>query len=315
MKTEVKALLYNAAGHDEAMATADIDFAGLNKNKLLWIDGPADKLVTLKALPEDVARAIHADAQTATLEIFDSCYRFFVPVLDSNNAIRQLTFLVGKGCLITICDQRPGFMDRFVETDRGETLNGKLTPSALAASLLSELLDDYRKGIADIDKKIDKLDENILRVREKKAPLATLATLRRRVSRLRSSLGDMGGTIHALTRPDFLAHIDACDHTHFENTARILDRLDDAVARARETIIGSFDLYTTRVAQDTNQLVKALTIATVITGVIGCAAGIFGMNFDTPFFHSGAVGFLEVTAAMVMTSLAIVGIAIWRRWF
>jgi len=86
------------------------------------------------------------------------------------------------------------------------------------------------------------------------------------------------------------------------------------VARARETIIGSFELYTTRVAQDTNQLVKALTIATVITGVIGCAAGVFGMNFDTPFFHSGLVGFLGVTLAMVMTSIAIVIIAVWRRW-
>lgn len=315
MKAEVRALLYNAAGHDEAIDTADIDFAGLNKDKLLWIDGPAQKLVELKSLPEGIVGAVHTDAQTATLEIFDSCYRFFVPVLDRNNTVRQLIFLVGKGFLITICDQRPGFMDRFVETDRGETLNGKLTPSALAASLLSELLDDYRKAIADIDRKIDKLDEEILQVREKKTPLATLASLRRRVSRLRLALGDMEGTSHALTRPDFLAHIDVSDHAYFENISRVLDRLDDAVARARETIIGSFDLYTTRVAQDTNQLVKALTIATVITGVIGCAAGVFGMNFDTPFFHSGAAGFMQVTAAMVMTALAIVAIAIWRRWF
>ena len=314
MKSKIKALLYNAAGHDEAIATAEIDFARLNKNKLLWIDGPPETVAKLDALPEDLARAVDTDAQSATLEIFDSCYRFFVPVLDSGHAMRTLTFLVGKGCLITMCDHRPDFMDRFVETDRGETLNGKLTPSALAASLLAELLDEYRKAIADIDRRIDKLDEDILRVREKHTPLSTLATLRRRVSRLRSSLDDMGGTIHALTRPDVLVHIDACDHTYFESTGRTLDRLDDAVARARETIIGSFDLYTTRVAQETNQLVKALTIATVITGVIGCAAGVFGMNFDTPFFHSGLVGFLGVTMAMVATSLAIVMIAIWRRW-
>ena len=314
MKSKIKALLYNAAGHDEVIATADIDFASLNKNKLLWIDGPTEKVAKLDALPEDLARAVHTDAQTSTLEIFDSCYRFFVPVLDSGSTLRTLTFLVGKGCLITMCDHRPDFMDRFVETDRGETLNGKLTPSALAASLLAELLDDYRKAIADIDRRIDKLDEDILCVREKHTPLNTLATLRRRVSRLRLSLGDMGGTIHALTRPDVLVHIDDSDHTYFESTSRTLDRLDDAVARARETIIGSFDLYTTRVAQETNQLVKALTIATVITGVIGCAAGVFGMNFDTPFFHSGLVGFLGVTLAMVATSLAIVMIAIWRRW-
>jgi len=57
-----------------------------------------------------------------------------------------------------------------------------------------------------------------------------------------------------------------------------------------------------------------LTIATVITGVIGAVAGIFGMNFDTPVAHSGLPGFLIVTGAMIAASMTIVFLAIWRRW-
>jgi len=95
---------------------------------------------------------------------------------------------------------------------------------------------------------------------------------------------------------------------------RLFERLEDDVSRARETVIGSFELYSSRVAQDTNQLVKILTIATVITGVIGAVAGIFGMNFDTPFAHAGLPGFLLVTGAMIAVSAAIVLLALWRRW-
>lgn len=263
----------------------------------------------LEGLPDDIQEAVTTDPVSTNLEIFDSCYRFFVPVPDLSTAkTSDVQFVVGKSCLVTLAAIRPEFMDRFVDTDRGETLNGRLTASALAAARLSELLDTYRVAIAGIDKEIDTLDESILSVRETKTPLKKLATLRRRLSKLGAAVGEVGSTVHALTRPDFLAHIDSEDHVHFEAISRTVDRLDDGIARARETIIGSFDLYTTRVAQETNQLVKSLTIATVITGIVGCAAGVFGMNFDTPFFHSGQVGLLLI-------SLTIIAIAIWRRWF
>jgi Mg2+ and Co2+ transporter CorA len=57
-----------------------------------------------------------------------------------------------------------------------------------------------------------------------------------------------------------------------------------------------------------------LTIATVITGVIGAVAGVFGMNFDTPIAHSGLHGFLLITGTMIAVSVGIVGVALWRRW-
>ncbi|MGN6210456.1 magnesium transporter CorA family protein [Asticcacaulis sp.] len=315
-KSELRILLYNAAGHDEDIEGQVLDFAQLNASQLLWISGSVAEIVKLNGLPDEVKAAVTAEAGTANLEIYDNCYRFFVP----NPNLRTqpetpLLFVVSPLCLITVATGRAEFMDRFIETDRGESLNGKLTASALAAALLSEILDDYRLAIASIDREIDKLDEGILSAREAKEPLKKLAILRRQVSKLRAAIGETGSTVHALTRPDFFAHIEGSDHCYFEAVSRTLDRLDDSVARARETIVGSFDLYTTRVAQDTNQLVKALTIATVVTGVIGCAAGVFGMNFDTPFFHSGIFGFAIVTAAMVMASIIIISVAIWRRWF
>ncbi len=313
----IRALLYNAAGHDEEIVVADAATRSLGKDQLLWIDGPVDELRAQKQLPKDIKTALSEELGASSLEILGPVYRFTVPLLPerANGRSRLLGFVVGKTWLVTLSDSRPDFMNRFIETDRGETLNGRMTPSALAVSLVSELLDSYRMELARINKAIDKLDDEIMTAREKKAPLQTLAGLRRQVSALRIALDATGDTVHAFTRPDFFAHIDPADHIYFDGLARSHERLTDSMSRARETIISSFDLYSTRVAQETNQLVRALTIVTVVTGVIGAAAGIFGMNFDTPFAHSGVTGFVDVTVAMFVLTAGIIAMAIWRKWF
>ena len=306
--------LYDAAGRDRDIDLAGFDISVLGREQLLWVDGSPNDMAGLPHLPKPMREALGAGESHSGVEIFDAFYRFRVTALSQRAEAPVITFIVAETWLMTLSDPRPDFMDRFVETDRGETLKGRMTPSALAAALLSEHMAGYRTEIAGLDKAVDTLDDTIMRAREKHAPLRTLAVLRRRIASLRTSLDDLGATIHALTRPDFFAHIDEADRGHFESLSHTHDRLEDMVVRARETIFGSFDLYATRVAQDTNQLVKALTIVTVITGVIGAAAGVFGMNFDTPFSHSGVVGFYLVSAGMVFTAFIILGLAWWRRW-
>ncbi|MDV6331167.1 magnesium transporter CorA family protein [Asticcacaulis sp. 201] len=314
--TSIRTFLYNAEGHDEEIELTSRP-RRIGKNQLLWVDGSGVDLEGFKHLPPDMRAALAEDRGTRNLEIFDTFYRFVMPCpyRSKGRNSASLVFIVGKSWLLTVSETRPKFMDRFVETDRGETLNGRLTPSAFAVALVAELLEVYREEVARIETEIDKLDSAIFTSNEKQTLLETLAKLRGQVSRLRKSLAEAANTIHALTRPDFFAHIEASDRAYFEGLGRILERLQDSVSNARETVIGSFDLYTTRVAQDTNKLVKALTIVTVITGIVGATAGIFGMNFDTPFFHSGISGFSYVTGVMVGSAVAIVIVAIWRRWF
>jgi Mg2+ and Co2+ transporter CorA len=250
--------------------------------------------------------------ELGSLQIFDDHYRFAIALHDKEQS--KLGFVVGKTWLLTLSKTRPRFFDDFVEADKGETLKGRLSATALTATLLIRQLDAYRKEVALVDTAIDRLDETILRSREKRAPLGVLAALRRRVAGLRSALGDQREVIHGLIGPDFFAHVTSADQPFLVETNRVLERAEDDVARARETVIGSFELYATRVAQDTNQLLKALTIATVITGIIGAVAGIFGMNFDTPIAHTGLEGFLLVTGAMLLASTALVAVAVGRRW-
>lgn len=306
---DVRAILYDAGGHDQDVELDTVDIESLGKRQLLWVDQTGSMAVKL---PEPMRSALGSPDDGGSLEIFDQFYRFCIPTLDLDGSC--LRFAVGNSWVLTASERRPKFFDEFLEADQGETLKGKMTPTAFMASLLMRHLDGLREEIAGVDVAIDKLDDKILRGREKRSPLTSLAALRRRLASLRMVLKGQRSVVHGLIAPDFLAHVSEADREFLVEANRLFERLEDDVTRARETVIGSFDLYASRVAQDTNQLLKVLTIATVITGVIGAVAGVFGMNFDTPVAHSGLPGFLAVTGAMIMVSLGIIAVAIWRRW-
>ena len=308
-KNNLRTILYDADGPDRDVDLAAIDINRLGTQQLLWVDLIGSTPIEL---PEQMQSALGAPDDAGSLEIFDQFYRFCIPTRDLDETC--LRFAVGKSWVLTASERRPKFFDEFVEADQGETLKGKMTSTAFMASLLMRHLDGLREEIAGVDVAIDKLDDTILRGREKRSPLASLAALRRRLAGLRVVLRGHRSVVHGLIAPDFLAHVSEADREFLVEANRLFERLEDDVTRARETVIGSFELYASRVAQDTNQLVKVLTIATVITGVIGALAGIFGMNFDTPVAHSGLPGFLAVTGAMVAVSVGIVALAIWRHW-
>ncbi|MEO7965257.1 MAG: CorA family divalent cation transporter, partial [Gemmatimonadaceae bacterium] len=249
------------------------------------------------------------------LETYESYFQFSVPLPPRTGADgTRLDFIVGKQWLLTIRDCDIPFLAAFREQDRGESMKGKLTPAALAASLMDWHLETFQVELSEIQKAVDKIDTEILEERERRPPLTILAAMRARVSKLRATLGEHRAIIHGLLRPDFDWLADSPEVVYFKALESHFHRAEDGVERARETVIGSFELYATRTAQDTNQLVRALTIVTVVIGMAGAIAGIFGMNFDTPIAHAGSRGFVIVTVAILVLAVVTLVVARLRKW-
>lgn len=309
----VSCILYDATGHDQALESIPNSISDLSREQLLWVDVSGDVEAEIARLPTPLIEAARATPEQPHLQIFDQFYRFSLPLFEHPGQF--LTFVIGKSWVLTIGANREAYFDEFVESERGETLKGRLSPTAFMAALLMRHYDAFRGLVLNVDRSIDKLDDSILRSREKRPPLNTLAALRKRVADLRATLSEQRGIVRGLTAPDFLASVEQRDSDFLLEVIRSFERAEDEIVRARDTVLGSFDLYATRVAQDTNSLLKALTIITVITGLVGAVAGIFGMNFDTPIPHSGLLGFVLVNAGMFAVSAAIIALALWRRWF
>ena len=328
--------LYDANGHDREVAIGDID---VKDHSLLWIDtdGRDDaelgKLADVLDLEADALRPTY-NCKAPALDNHGHYFRFGVdtapshgangepPSVDDQEASREggvagsvrLDFLVGEKWLLTIHQAPVAFLHNFRAQDKAETGIGVLSPQTLAASLLDWHLGEYFHEVSLIEASTDKLEERILRHEANSQVLRRIVAVRRRIARLRAILVAQRDVFYGLSRPDFALVTDAGASPYYEALAGRFDRALDEVERARDVVVGSFDIYTARASQQTNELVKALTFITAIIGVCAAVAGLFGMNFTASVFEARDAGFYGVTFGLVGFALLALIVAKWRDW-
>ena len=87
----------------------------------------------------------------------------------------------------------------------------------------------------------------------------------------------------------------------------------DAAREAKESTRGSFDLLVARIGQRTNDIMKVLTLVTVILLPATVLAGIMGMNFQVGLFDVVWM-FWTVIAVMLGIAVLVLSIARSRSW-
>ena len=309
--------LYDASGHDRPLAAKDLPKVRLKADSLLWINGTADEIAAL-TLPKSIAAAVDViPAQSGAVQIHDAFYTLTVPVLNhtTGNEWDELLLIVGQEWLISRGGSNAADFDQLLANEVGETSKGQLSGSTMAVTLIAEHFGRVHARIAGINREVDRIEERILTASERRNTLQVMAVLRRQVSRLRTLVDAYRGLITTLTRPDFLPEIDKDDRQHFAHLLAGFERLEDEVARLRESVVESFELYATRVAQDTNRLLRTLTFLTIGIGLVGALAGVFGMNFKAALFEQGANGFYMATFVMagILAVTGTIAVLTYRR--
>ena len=331
----IEAYFYDADGRDRQISLEDVSVDTLGPENLLWIDvhdhDPAE-LESVRALLElrpDVWTA--DDASRSQLENYGEYFRFSVGTAPTQNhggenhrsqlaeehgvpGSVRVDFIVHERWLVTVRDGDVPCFERFRDQDKADTLIGLLTGQALAASLLDWHLGEYFQEVSKIEEAVDRLDERVLRESATRSLLGRMVALRRRVSKLRSLLVAQREVFYGLSRPDFALVTDSGAAPFYEGLVTRFERAVDEVERTRDVVVGSFELFTSRTGQQTNDLVKVLTFLTAIVGFCAAIAGLMGMNFKLAFFETGLKGFSLVTGGLVLVALISVAYARHRDW-
>lgn len=134
------------------------------------------------------------------------------------------------------------------------------------------------------------------------------------MSRLCTQLAAQRPIFYGFSQPDFALNFSDVTEQAYPVLSRRFDRASDEVERTREVVVGSFELFTSMTAQQTNDLVKALTFLTAIICFCALVAGILGINFELPILQSGMRGFEAVIGRMARLSVLALFAARWRRW-
>jgi Mg2+ and Co2+ transporter CorA len=300
---------------DEHVATRD-------DNHLLWIEldrnDEEELRETSRALDidDEISGELLAETGRARIRDFPSHLHATVMVPeDAAGNLLQIDCLVGDGWLLTLgpreADTIQAFRDRV--TGRGEL--GALDAPSFLAALLEWMIEGYLEAFDAIEAELEEADVEAMRDHggSTDATLSQLVELRRRTGRLRRALGDHRQVIGALAHPEFDA---ISTEESSERFVRLGDRLDNAIDladSAQSGVLGSFELTIARSAQRTNDIMKVLTLASVLLLPTTALAGVMGMNFKVGLFEDTWL-FWAVIAVMLSLAAVTLSAARLRHW-
>lgn len=324
----LRAVLFDADHDDRMLQESEVDPGALDDRQLLWLDVEQTGEQSAAPLVARLAQRLGlGDAAPAALGAFNGHARlqnfgdWFVAqatVVEHEGQLkfkgRGLAIVSGRNFVLTLHRGPLAFMDQLRTRERADTRLGMLSAESFTASLLDWQLVSYFEAVSDFEATVDRLEVGILASRRNQECLPELAELRRGASRLRRMLASHRNLFSALARPDFRPDADGDANAHFIALDERFAQAMDAVENARDLVVGSFELFTTRTAQRTNDTMRVLTVVTVLLGTLAVVAGVLGMNFPAPFFDSGARGFWIAVATMAGLAAAVLLLARWRRW-
>ena len=145
------------------------------------------------------------------------------------------------------------------------------------------------------------------------ADLARLVELRRSIGKLRRALAPHREVVVALSHPELDALSTESSAERFAALESRVTLALDAARETKESTFGSFDLLVARIGQRTNDIVKVLTLVTVILLPSTVLAGVMGMNFKVGFFDLAWM-FWAVIAAMLGIAVLVLSVARARSW-
>jgi magnesium transporter len=294
----------------------------LNGSKLLWVD--IDRRSAESAAK--VAEAFELDdttrerlASSSGRAVFSDYGRYiqvttYSPCEEEDEDLIALECVVGKNWVVTAHDRPVAVLEEFAQRVSGSGDTGVLDGPAFLATLLEWVLGAYSETFERLEERLEEFDVQAMRGRGRaEEDIERLVAERREVGVLRRALAAHRSALIALTHPELEALGSDASGERFQSLLRRFEATVQEARDARESIVGSFDVLIARTGHRTNDIMKVLTLTSVILLPGAVIAGVMGMNFKLEIFESTWL-FYVVLTVMAAVALVTVGVAKLRDW-
>jgi magnesium transporter len=287
--TTIRVLAYN---HEQFEDHEDCNFETAcklhEKFPVVWIDvtglantGLIEKLGAHFHIHPLAIEDIVRTHQRAKLEEFKD-HLFLVArmaPLPHEEITDQLSIFLGNGYVLTF-QERPGDPLNDVR-DRIRTARGRIRDSGadyLMYAILDGVIDAYFPILEESGESLEDLEDEIV-LRPKQSVLTSIYENRRKMLMLRRSLWPLREVTASLIRddsnritPETRVFLRDC----YDHTVQIIDLLETY----RELSSNLMDVYLSSMSNRLNEIMKVLTIITVVFIPLTFIAGVYGMNFN-----------------------------------
>jgi magnesium transporter len=224
---------------------------------------------------------------------------------------------LGSNWVLTAHSAGIAVLDDFREVAEGKGEIGLLDAPSFLSTLLEWVVTSYLHAFDEIEETLDEFDVKALAnpSYDPDEEIEILGDARRRVGRLRRTLAPHREVFTALSHSEF-------DPLSSEESAKrfvaLTARVDAALASARDVrdgIASSFDVLIVRTEHRTTEIVKVLTLVSILLLPGALLAGVAGMNvnFSTRTFAHSPL-FWVVATAIILIAVVTLALARLRRW-
>ena len=214
----------------------------------------------------------------------------------------ELDFFLGKNFLVTYHEKPLRNVSMVEERALNGTMGIARAPDRVAHSLLDNLVDNYKPALEQLGLQIAELEDNVLR-RPNPATIENILRLKKEILHLRQIMGPQREVLARFARGEFKlvrAHL----VPYFRDVYDALFHIGELAQNYADSLSNILQIYLNISANQTSEVVKLLTIITIITTPLMIVGTWYGMNFeDMPELkwrhgYIFAIGLTIVTTAL-----------------
>ena len=311
---------------EEAIDTVNDVLKYQEKNSVTWfnIDGLHNTAVMeeiAKKLKLDnliMADVLNTDSRPKVQE-YDNCILLSIKMLRYEEesdmvSVENLSLIITKSVLISF-QERKGDVFEPVR-DRIRKRKKRIRNSGtdyLTFALLDIVIDNYIYIISILGEKIETLEENLL-LDPTQSVIEEINKYKRELNFLRKNIKPAKEMILNLSKLESEL-IDEATDVHFKELQNNINQASESSDSYRDILSDQLNIYHTTISSKLNDIMKFLTIFSVIFIPITFIAGIYGTNFDfVPELHFKYSYF--IMWGVILT--VVVGMLIYfkkRKWF
>jgi magnesium transporter len=287
--TRIDVTIYDTSSvQEESVENVEAIRDFLGAGKTAWIrvrglkeSGKVGQIAQILGLHHLALEDVFVTQQRARLAQFDRTFFLVTNILENKDSFqaKQLSMFFAEDFVITFELDSIENLDHLRARIKSETATIHAQKAGyLVYLILDTAVDTYFPILEEFGEKLDDLEESAIEDPSRRT-MAAIHAVKRQLLVMRRAIWPLREAINALLRDgSFLLSSEA--RIHLRDCYDEIVRVIDFIETYRELGADLMDVYLSSVSNRLNEIMKVLTIITVVFAPPTLIAGIYGMNFN-----------------------------------
>jgi magnesium transporter len=232
---------------------------------------------------------------------------------DQHFATSELNFFLGENFLVTYHDVPLRSIASTEEAATKGTMPQTRAPDRLAHTLLDAIVENYKPALESMSLEIGELEQQALQ-RPDKEILNKILRTKKEVLHLRQIMGPQLDVLSRFARGEF-KQIRPHLVPYYRDVYDSLFHISELAQNYTDSLTGILQVYLSMSSNQTGEVVKLLTLITIVTTPWMMIGTWYGMNFKDMPELSYRHGYAVATTAMLASTAATVWWFKKKKWF